>query len=137
MKLLLSPKTIPVRLLSLAFSLWLGGVGCLAGCARMLLEADTAQSNSHACCHQARQKAESDAPNSVSGSMNAMSCCPLAGQKCAFTSKQQIPEPTAVQTAQPPTIFQQASINDFVGSFRRIRVPDRDGTYLRHCSFLI
>jgi|SRR5581483_9803209 len=136
MNLLPSPRSIPVRLLSLIFSLWLGGIGCLAGCARVLLESNIALSNSHACCHQARQKKETT-PDSISGSLNAMSCCPLAGQKCIFTSKQQIPESAAVQSAQPLTIFQQVITTDSGLPLRRIRVPDRNSTYLRHCTFLI
>jgi len=137
MKLLLSPKSIPIRLLCLVFSLWLGGIGCLAGCARVLLETGTAQGDSHACCRKAKQKSGTTAPNNIAGSMGSMSCCPLAGQKCAFTSKRQIPEAGAIQSTQPLTFFQQVSANYSAFPIRRIRVPDRDGTYLRHCTFLI
>jgi hypothetical protein len=137
MKLLSSPKSIPIRLLSLLFSLWLGGIGCLAGCARVLFDANTAQGSAHACCHQIKQKTDEAAANSISGAMNAMSCCPLAGQKCAFISKQHLPETAAVQSTQPLPCFQSVTAGDSVFSFNRIRLPDRGEIYLRHCTFLI
>jgi len=136
------PKSIPVRLFGLVLSLWLGGVGCLAGSIKMLVETsgpeiNSAQTKSHSCCHQKRQKAEESAEERVSNSTMPMNCCPLAGQRAVVNCKQQLPDSTPCETSQKIVDLERVTVVKLSHPRFQASVHNRTGTHLRNCTFLI
>ena len=141
------------RLLTVTFALWLGGLGCVLGCAPGVFAADgltavdktgasaVASHSEHACCQAAVGKG-SEQPGRKAASLEQhrlvtiLQCCPLAGQTIDVTRKSLVNAGAApaftTRVSFAPTAFLTVS------SFRhQAQLPDRGGTYLRCCVFLI
>lgn len=135
MKSRLTSNSISVRLLSLAFAVWLAGVGCLTGCARTLIVADQL-SNSDVCCHKTT-KSELAATDYVLQPSTMPVCCPLAGLAGAVTTKQRDREITVAQPVSAFALIDTIATEESGLSTKQIRLADRHGTYLRNCTFRI
>ncbi len=140
------------RFLSITFALWLGGLGCVLGCAPSVLAADDgcgkpgtlaeASCTEHACCQTSPRKtgepretkAASLEPHpEVTG---AMSCCALAGQTADAARKSPVGGGVAPVPATRTSFVPVADLT--APSFaQQTWLPDRGGTYLRCCVFLI
>ncbi len=143
------------RLVALALVLWLGGVMCLVGCERDVFAATAVESSGagalqdtgegascplsagHDCC---RAKVSRDGQPSVetpTRSLPLTRCCPLAGQTAEQVRKAGIVDaPAAITSHVLPFISGVETLPASFLSGQR-RVPDRGGTYLRCCVFLI
>lgn len=142
------------RFLSITFALWLAGLGCVLGCAPGVLAAEErsaasesitlipASCTEHACC-QTSPLATSEKPNTKAASLEphpevtgAMSCCALAGQTADTARKSPVdggvaPVPIARTSFVPGADLTATSFA------QQTWLPDRGGTYLRCCVFLI
>ena len=139
------------RLMAWSLVLWLGGIGCLAGCAGMSnMSADvsrdsaTASANMslaaapHKCCQRQRNDVASNAltgtPNTTEASYG-----PLAGQTIAASRKVRATDAPGVQSATATTRFSlrfAATVRDPPPQLVRARL-DQSATYLLGCAFLI
>jgi hypothetical protein len=144
------------RLAALALALWLGGIGCLVGCGTAVFAApagephvisasqDTGATEScplsagHDCCRRAKSVRDGTASlETLPQSIPTMGCCPLAGQSADPVRK------TRLTDAPPEVAGSKLLPTSHTGTYiiaeppGRRRVPDRGGTYLRCCVFLI
>jgi hypothetical protein len=136
------------RLGALALALWLGGFGCLLGCEPMASGAtmrhvahaqamdESHGAMNHGCCHRAKRvvgataSVESDTKTDVGSSCPFSSPAIDASRKCGVKPAASTPMRNAL-----PEVA-RASLS-FDPSIVRARPPDRGGTYLRCCVFLI
>ncbi len=140
------------RLIAIALGLWLGGAGCLLGCeisvsAATLDDASrvSAQTEScplsvgsECCHHRAKENHDAGAVGTAqSSSSGSMMCCPLSGQATEQARKlPRVPDPGTVY--KPVGIaFDGNSLARLAQPLKEFHVPDRGGTYLRCCVFLI
>ncbi len=135
----------------IALALWVAGVGCLVSCGAHDVQAvpttrqtDEAVSCSHhACCQMERESddtsagvssTEQPAPIPTGASM---SCCPLAGLPTTEASKRRVTdENAAALTIHRASVMPRADARS-LSPAERFYLPDRGGTYLRCCVFLI
>ncbi len=139
------------RLTAWSLVLWLGGIGCLAGCAGMSnMSADVGRDSAtasalvpraaapHACCQRRRNDVASGALTGTPQTTEA-SCCPLAGQTIAATRKVRASNAPGVHSAATSTRFSlrlAATTCDAPPQLARARL-DQSTTYLLGCAFLI
>lgn len=136
------------RLAALALVLWLGGVGCLIGCEIEVSAATAAPAQAPspatscpafsgpACCHKPQGESGQAAAQIAPQSAGAMSCCPLSGQSAAIANKPRVDSSALALTASSALPLSRIKILA-VRPAGRLLVPDRGGTYLRCCVFLI
>lgn len=133
--------------LTITLALWLGGLSCAFGCAQSaaVAEADEVTTRSdaaHACCHRAQGVSRDD--TTTDGSDRALSsphgvaaCCLLAEQE----GEQARGWHGDVQAGTALTATVVLPVLDAANYFSPVRgepyLPDRSGTYLRCCAFLI
>ncbi len=142
------------RFLSITFALWLGGLGCVLGCAPGAFAAEerdaASESNAstavscteHACC-QTSPRTTREKPDTKTASLEphpvvtgAMSCCALAGQTADTARKSPVDGGVApVPIAR--TLFVPSADLTATSFAQQTWLPDRGGTYLRCCVFLI
>ena len=142
------------RIAAFGLAVWLTGLGCLFGCemnvsaaaattAHEPAQAESCHAMAHDCCHamKSRGSEKSDPAQAASlvswpGARGEMSPCPFANPAAESARKAQGVEPVADSTprAQPPALEARTFPREFAG---RVLVPDRGGTYLRCCVFLI
>jgi len=119
------------------FSLWLGGVSCLAGHLTILMATELSGVASHASCHHTKKTSKID--NAI-GSHDPWACvetncCPLTGQ-IAFNKKQASKD--FAFTPEPVFASIHAKLaGDEIQSSEQTTLPDGTGTYLRNCTILI
>jgi hypothetical protein len=132
-----------------ALALWIGGFGCLFGCRmnasaanvgemRMPAASVLQHAMGHGCCHAAKKDHRVVASSLDAGATAdaEASPCPFStpaadsGRKVGVKSVAAVP----AQNSRPPVPTAQAS---FDPPINRARAPDRGGTYLRCCVFLI
>jgi len=137
----------------MTFALWLGGLGCVLGCAPGVFAADgltavdetgasaIASHSEHACCQAAVGKGN-EQPERKAASLEQhrlvtlLQCCPLAGQAIDVTRKSLVnagaaPAFTTRVSSAPTTVLTIPSLRP------QAQLPDRGSTYLRCCVFLI
>lgn len=130
------------RLLALLIVLWLGGLGCTLGWVKYGLGIFAAEAGStrgaHACCRR-MQATDCDAlPRTVlTVRTGPMTCCPLAGQRAGLTSLKDLVDLLAPVTVRQPVISFVAALTISFLPVQPVRPPDRGGTYLRYCVWLI
>lgn len=132
--------------LTITLVLWLGNLSCAFGCAQGVATAGadevTARTDAaHACCHRAHRGSRDDA--TIGNSDRALSspygaaCCLLAGQE----GEQARSWHGDVQAGTALTATVVLPVLDAANHFSPVRgesyLPDRSGTYLRCCAFLI
>ncbi|MGH9903320.1 MAG: hypothetical protein ACRD68_16055 [Pyrinomonadaceae bacterium] len=137
------------RLTALTLVLWLGGVACLIGCEIKVSAAvpqtpDAAEScpafGGHDCCPQSKgDRAERDAAsvNTLPQGHNNPSCCPLYGLPSDPARKISSADAPLALDGGGPSLPAPDAHKTSVRSAGTQRVPDRGGTYLRCCVFLI
>ena len=140
----LSRKSFSPRFLAFGLVLWLGGVGCLAGCAKLIAAAPASettaagQSDPHACCRRlSRQKPRNATAEKALPPASAMVCCPLAGHAAALRGKPRLLDAPMLAPAAVTLPVLIPSATSSAPSVRQAQVPDRGGTYLRNRSLLI
>lgn len=132
--------------LTITLVLWLGGLSCALGCTQSAaaVGADevTARINAaHACCHRAQGKSRDDA--TTGGSDRARSSSHDAA--CCLVTEQEGEQARGwhgdVQAGTALTASAILPVPDAANGFSPVRgepyLPDRSGTYLRCCAFLI
>jgi hypothetical protein len=146
-------RSVTRRLGALALALWLGGFGCLLGCEPMASAATMTHaahtSNVHAaseshgamnhgCCHRAKRgvgvataSVEPDVKTDV-----GQSSCPFSNPATDASRKVGVASVAATPARDALPTVNLASTS-FAPPFGRARPPDRGGTYLRCCVFLI
>lgn len=137
------------RLSALALALWLGGFGCLLGCAPVasgatMTHAAHAQAAdeshgamNHSCCHRTKKSAGAAASVELGSQADVgQSSCPFSSPAINASSKVggKLTASTPVRNALPEVARTSSS---FAPSIVHARPPDRGGTYLRCCVFLI
>jgi hypothetical protein len=137
------------RVAALALVLWLGGVACLVGCEMSASAATSAgaqvsqesescsMSAGHACCHAQRNDGQKPRAGTSSQLNDSMTCCPLAGQPAAAVSKTRVADTLAIALTPDKALPAPASPASTGWLSGKTHVPDRGGTYLRCCVFLI
>jgi hypothetical protein len=137
------------RVVALALVFWLGGVACLVGCEMSASGATSAAAQvsqetescsmgaGHACCHAEKRENHNPRAETPTQSNDSMACCPLAGQSAVAVNKKRVTD--TLDLALTPDRALPAFIIPVLGwsSSVKTRVPDRGGTYLRCCVFLI
>ncbi len=138
-------KKIAHRLFAILLLLWWGGLNCLAGCLTAPTNVTTeslctmSAEGGDCCLTQATGKDElsSKSIGSTSTSTRALSCCSLESLS-AEVGRDVRAAGGAATTAIPsrieftPERHPRAQLPD-----RWVRLPDRGGTHLLHCVFLI
>ena len=131
--------------LAIGVSLWISG-GCLFGCSTGEVrgaEVSPTTHGSHTCCTRPKPKKVtlgrvSDRQSLfLAGLPNSIKDCPLAANATAITAKQSGASIDASQATIPvlPILARRTDQNHFaIGSSQ---LPNREGTYLRCCVFLI
>lgn len=133
-----------------ALVLWLGGAGCLLGCEASVSAATGDESRAsaeaaescpssagHDCCHHAKDGGDAAPFGTVMPSPGEMSCCPLAGHSTVAAGKPAISDAPAAALGAHELLPAQRGGTRVASSEGGLRVPDRGGTYLRCCVFLI
>jgi hypothetical protein len=158
------PVRIMQRLLAFVLVLWLGGLGCLSGCALMSstalastapheskqLECDAvptvtvAAGGEHACCHLLKEEA---APKKDVSQVKlfgqkprthqTMDCCPLARLSSDPARKPRVAAEQETALPRTSAIFTAHTQISFVPRAVRVWRPPRAQTYLLCCVFLI
>jgi hypothetical protein len=125
--------------------LWWGGLNCLAGC---LIPMGGADGESHCsmdgaggdCCHIQAGGKKSLLPKSVgapSTSIQSLSCCSLLSLSADVSRDVRAADGSAISAKSSRTGFIPESEPRIQLPDRWARLPDRGGTYLLHCVFLI
>lgn len=154
LSLLLTAKTSR-HLMIIALAMWLAGVGCFVGyCEPKVLAAaashhsDTDRSapfnSQHSSCHvpqnggaSSTSVASTDSPQPLPSPPHTASCCPLAGLRTEAARKLLLADEDAVTQAYHDALFAQQTETLALAADKRPYIPDRGGTYLRCCVFLI
>ncbi len=137
------------RLAALALVFWLGGVACLVGCemgasaatnpgAQVSQESESCSMDAgHACCHAQSSDDEKTRADTPTQSNDSMKCCPLAGQSAVAAGKSRVAD--TLDIALTPDKARLAPVIPASTGWlsKSTHVPDRGGTYLRCCVFLI
>jgi len=137
------------RMIQLHFSIlilmWWGGLNCLSGCL-IPLAADNGESHclmsdeGGACCHTRAGGEESHSPESIgapSNSIQSLSCCSLLSLSGEVSRDARAADGSATSAILSQIEFAPESELRVQLPDRLARLPDRGGTYLLHCVFLI
>lgn len=137
------------RLAALALVLWLGGVACLVGCEMSASAATSAGSQvsqesescsmgaGHACCHAQRNDGQKPRAGTPFQLNDSMTCCPLAGQSAVAVSKTRVADTLDIALTPDKALLAPVIPASTEWASGKMHVPDRGGTYLRCCVFLI
>jgi hypothetical protein len=137
------------RLAALALVLWLGGVVCLvvrptSASAAMTAgpqvshESGSCSMNAgHVRSHPQRSEDQRPYAGTPSRSNDSMSCCPLAGQSAATVSKARAADTLDMALTPDKAVLAPMSPASAGWTSGKTHVPDRGGTYLHCCVFLI
>ena len=122
------------------FAVWFCGAYCLV-CSVSRIEASESEGTTvctaHSCC-QAKSDDVSGSGDAASGneSTNSLACCAPFGQTALLAAKQTFSvENAAGLTKWTPPALRSTAHPILVA--RRVHVPDRGGTHLKCCVFLI
>lgn len=126
---------------AISLMLWLGGVTCVFGCEILSAEKSAQETQSHSVlasrsCHKRAKNREEVSLAKNLPTHPTMSCCPFA-QQTAIQAR------NANTETQPTTVESNRNLlielkERFQPNFSyRARPPDRGGTHLRNCVFLI
>jgi hypothetical protein len=141
------PPTI--RMIRIHFAvfilLWWGGLNCLSGC---LIPKAGADAESHCsmggeggdCCHTRAGGKESLSSKSIgapSTSIDSLSCCSLLSLSGDVSRDVRAVDGAATSAIQSRAVFTPESMPRVQLPDRWARLPDRGGTRLLHCVFLI
>lgn len=138
------------RLIAVGLVLWLGGAACVLGCeagvsaatvdasqASTSIESCPLKAAGHECCHQGEEGSDEVSSGTISSSPDGMMCCPLAGHSALAASKSSIADAPAAALSVRETLPVPREGMLVTSPARGLRVPDRGGTYLLCCVFLI
>jgi hypothetical protein len=137
------------RLISVGLVLWLGGAACVLGCESSMSAAtvDVVQASDSTescpwgtdrdCCHRAEEESGKPSVGMTSSSFDAMMCCPLAGHSTVGAGKSSVSDAPASALSVRAILPGAWEWILAASTARGLRVPDRRGTYLRCCVFLI
>lgn len=137
------------RFVALALVLWLGGVVCLVvrpTSASAAMNIGQKVSHESGSCsmgagynrpHPKRSEDQRPHAETPSPSTDSMTCCPLAGQSAVAGSKTRVADTLNVAFTPGKSLFAPVSQASTGWLSSETRVPDRGGTYLRCCVFLI
>lgn len=137
------------RLAALALVLWLGGVVCLVvrppgasaaigGGPQESHESGSCSMNAgHVRLHPQRNEDQRPRADTPTQSNDSMSCCPLAGQRAVAAGKTRVADTLDVAHTPNKTLLAPMSPALTGWLLGKTHVPDRGGTYLRCCVFLI
>jgi hypothetical protein len=141
------PATKRMIRLHLAFFilLWWGGLNCLSGC---LIPKTGAKGENHcsmsadggACCHTQAGGEKSPSQKSIgtpSTSIRPLSCCSLLSLSGEENRNAQASDGTATSAILSRVEFTPKDDHFVKLPYRWARAPDRGGTHLLHCVFLI
>lgn len=143
---------LPRRLAAFGLALWIGGVGCLFGCETMVSAAhgphasaqkESAAAMHHGCCHA---KKSGDATSAAAASNSSVSPntfasgevsqCPFSNPALDPARKVRVEDGHAVASVSPHAFAPEVRTFAFSPPLKPL-APDRGGTYLRCCVFLI
>ncbi len=144
------------RIAAFGLVLWLSGLGCALGCAPHVSAASLSESSAaeqklgpadgaadlscseHACCHRLKVDRGELPLEAVPPPTSIMACCLLAGQAADPARKSRVGDKLnfALTAAALPAL-PKAATSAASPAARRQYLPDRGGTYLRCCVFLI
>lgn len=137
------------RFVALALVLWLGGVVCLivrptrASAAMKDGPQESHESGScemsagHARPHPQRSEDQKPCAETPTRSNDSMACCPLAGQQAVTVSKTRVADTLDIALTPDKSLLAPVIPASTGWLSSKTRVPDRGGTYLRCCVFLI
>jgi len=137
------------RLVAVALVLWLGGTACLLGCEAGVSVAtvDSPQASTSAescplsagrdCCHRAEGGRDEASVGTQSSSPDAMMCCPLAGHSAVAAGKSSVADAPVAALGIGETLPASSGKTLATTPAGGLCIPDRGGTYLRCCVFLI
>jgi hypothetical protein len=137
------------RMVVVGLVLWLGGAACVLGCEASMLTAtvDAPQASAPAescqwgagrnCCHRAGEESDKPSVGMTSSSPDWMMCCPLAGHSAVAAGKSSVRDARAAVLSVRAILPVPLEGSLVTSPARGLRVPDRGGTYLRCCVFLI
>ncbi|HVF87438.1 MAG TPA: hypothetical protein VM866_07600 [Pyrinomonadaceae bacterium] len=137
------------RLVALTLVLWLGGAGCVVGCEmmpRVFASDPTPLSDSTAscparsgpdCCHQQNSNRVVTSFGTTPQTPRAPACCPLAGQAAEAPHKIRFGGKPLIVIVDRLLLASSIAAEKAAWTTAQTRVPDRGGTYLRCCVFLI
>jgi hypothetical protein len=125
--------------------LWWGGLNCLSGC---LIPNSGSDGEDHcsmgarggACCHIRPHGKRSTSPESVGApftSIQSLSCCSLLSLSGGVNRDVRDADVAAVSTMPSRLVFTSESEPRIQLPDRWARLPDRGGTHLLHCVFLV
>jgi hypothetical protein len=144
---------LPRRLAAFGLALWIGGVGCLFGCEMTVSAAHAPHASApvespraarRGCCHAAKKKsgaARADAASNLSirqGTLagGVVSQCPFSNPAVDPARKDRVEDARAVAAVSPHALAPKVRTFAFSPPLKPL-APDRGGTYLRCCVFLI
>ncbi|MCA1629686.1 MAG: hypothetical protein LC785_06340 [Acidobacteria bacterium] len=147
---------LPRRLAAFGLALWIGGVGCLFGCEMTVSAAgardrhaagqkESARATSHGCCHAAKKKKSGAAATVAASDISvrpaaradgAISQCPFSNPAIDPARKVRAEDTQALATVSPRALAPEVKTFAFNPPLKPL-APDRGGTYLRCCVFLI
>ena len=137
------------RLAAYTLVLWLAGAGCIIGCSGEVVGAAPADESpasiredscpafsGHGCCHRAESTGDTASVRTLPKYPENIFRCPLAGQTADPARKVSSSDAPPALEAHGLWAAPEALISATLPA-SRLRVPDRGGTYLRCCVFLI
>jgi hypothetical protein len=137
------------RLIAVGLVLWLGGAACVLGCEAGMSAAtvDAPQASAPTescpwgagqdCCQRAEEESGKPSVGVTPSSFDAMMCCPLAGHSTVAAGKSSVGDAPAAALSVRATLPTLREGTLVTSPARGLRFPDRGGTYLRCCVFLI
>jgi len=133
---------ISQRLSVVLITLWWGGLNCLSGCliapiTDSVAEAHCSMEGGECCVSKNDVDRDSgDAIGSLGEAATSISCCSL--ESLAADSNRRLDDATALIAPHDthPELIPQTQVR-VVRLDRWARLPDRGGTYVLHCVFLI
>lgn len=126
----------------ISLAIWLSGAACLFGCEMAGAKSDaksvanTSMLANHSCCKRAKGKKAANPVDEFPNPSTNDSRCPFAKQPTEQASKSKTEIAHALLVANNVRLIQKRE--KIQSSFsNRTRLPDRGGTHLQNCVFLI
>lgn len=141
------PNQAYKRAIALPLLVWLSGAMCVFGCDLKMTESGNkslrtqekslAAHGDHSCCRRAQTKKEIRPLNEIPNPSTKTSSCPFARQPTEQAGKETTQTAPAAVVSNSLAWLVQADKNLSSSLSYRARLPDRGGTHLSICVFLI
>jgi len=137
-------KRIVQHYFAIFLLLWWGGLNCLSGCLTVAMDADGESScpmsgKGGSCCHGQNGKTSrsSKSIGAPSSSLQSLSCCSLLSLTAEESHNKHAHDGAIATAIFNPIEFAPESEPRAEFPDRWARLPDRGGTHILHCVFLI